>query len=184
MDPRYNLVSSADRDRASDLLRTGLAEGRLDAEEFNNRIARLFSEVRTYDELWSIIQDQPDASRAMPITAATVPVSGPTMPTGMAPVYYPQPRDTNGFAIASFVCSVLFLFTLGLGGLVGVVFGHIARHQLRQRPQGGNGLSIAGLIIGYIGILYMIIAAIGLYALFHYGIDHPVTTDPSGGVKV
>jgi peptidyl-prolyl cis-trans isomerase B (cyclophilin B) len=36
---------------------------------------------------------------------------------------------------------------------LGVIFGHIAIGQIKTTGEGGRGLAIAGLIIGYIGIV-------------------------------
>ncbi len=76
-----------------------------------------------------------------------------------APAYAPQ--KTNGFAITSFVLSLCF-FVCGIGSILAVIFGHIARKQIRERGEQGSGLATAGLIIGYIGIgitaLYLVSA--------------------------
>jgi amino acid transporter len=69
----------------------------------------------------------------------------------------PPPTGTNGFAIASFVLSFFFCL-YGIGAILAVVFGHIARSQIRRTGQQGAGLALAGLIIGYVGI--------GLWVLF------------------
>jgi hypothetical protein len=64
---------------------------------------------------------------------------------------YGQPsRGTNGFAIASLVCSIV---ACGVGSVLGIVFGHVARGQIRRTGEGGNGLAIAGLVVGYLGIV-------------------------------
>ncbi len=77
-----------------------------------------------------------------------------------APPAYSSPK-TNGFAITSFVLS-LFFFVCGIGSILAVIFGHIARKQIRERGEQGSGLATAGLIIGYIGIgimaLYLVIS--------------------------
>lgn len=61
--------------------------------------------------------------------------------------------STNGFAVASLVCSLLF-FTWGLGSVLGLVFGYIARRQIRDSggSQGGAGLAMAGIVLGWIGL--------------------------------
>ncbi len=64
---------------------------------------------------------------------------------------------TNVLAIVSLVTSILGF------GLVGVITGHIALSQIKQTREAGNGLAIAGLVIGYISI-----AAIVLW-LFVFG---------------
>ncbi|MHB8646518.1 MAG: DUF4190 domain-containing protein [Thermomicrobiales bacterium] len=69
---------------------------------------------------------------------------------------------TSGFAIASLLCSIASWFLIPFfGGVLGVIFGHIARREIR-RSQGwmsGDGLALAGLIIGYIHIALVILAA-------------------------
>ncbi|MGZ4363926.1 MAG: DUF4190 domain-containing protein [Gaiellaceae bacterium] len=62
----------------------------------------------------------------------------------------PQPTGTNGLAIASFVLSLLHL--LGLGSVLAVIFGIIARKQTKRTGQAGHGLATAGLVIGILGI--------------------------------
>jgi len=79
---------------------------------------------------------------------------------------YGQPTSvppTSGFAIASLICSVTSWFLIPfIGGVLGVVFGHIARQEIR-RSQGwkrGNGLALAGLVIGYIHIVAALVVGI------------------------
>ncbi|GHD06008.1 DUF4190 domain-containing protein [Zhihengliuella salsuginis] len=67
------------------------------------------------------------------------------------PGYYPQQmRPTNTYAIISLVSSFFI-------GLVGVIFGHLARKQIRETGEAGDGLAIAGLIIGYISIGFWVL---------------------------
>lgn len=83
-------------------------------------------------------------------------------PAGYYPPYL-QP-ETNIFAIFSLVFA---FFT----GILGIIFGHIARHQIKRTGQAGNGLALAGLIIGY--------AFVGLYILFIIGIFSIGISDPT-----
>jgi hypothetical protein len=55
--------------------------------------------------------------------------------------------STNGLAIASLVTSLLGI------SLVGVILGHVSRKQIRETGQGGWGLSTAGLVLGYLGLV-------------------------------
>lgn len=73
----------------------------------------------------------------------------------------PQPQytpnaPTNTWAIVSLVSSIMgwALFPV-VGGLVGVITGHMARREIRDSlgAQTGDGLAIAGLIIGYLNLL-------------------------------
>ena len=75
-------------------------------------------------------------------------------PGGYPGAMYPgiRPRSTNGLAIASFVMSLLWFF--GISALLAVIFGFVARRQIRvaQGAQGGDGLAIAGIVIGAVGV--------------------------------
>jgi hypothetical protein len=60
---------------------------------------------------------------------------------------YPQPTTgTNGLAIASLILAFLC-------SLAGLVCGIIALNQIRNRPQAGRGLAIAGIVVSCISIV-------------------------------
>ncbi len=75
---------------------------------------------------------------------------------------YPRPRDTNGFAIASLVCSLVGIFLLVLGPALGIVFGTVALRQIPRLGQSGRGLAIAGVTIGAIVLLLDVIGLIAI----------------------
>lgn len=80
------------------------------------------------------------------------PASGPPAPA----------RRTNGMAIASLVLSLTCCSPLG------VIFGHVAHKQIRERDEDGGGLATAGLVLGYVGlalIVLYIVFVVGLVAL-------------------
>jgi hypothetical protein len=62
---------------------------------------------------------------------------------------YAMPARTNALAVASLVCSLGGMITC-ISAPVGVVLGHIAKSQIRQSGEQGEGLATAGLWIGYI----------------------------------
>ncbi|MGC5017079.1 DUF4190 domain-containing protein [Micromonospora sp. DT47] len=70
-----------------------------------------------------------------------------------APATGGQVRGTNVMAILSLVFAFVF-------SPVGIVFGHIAKKQIRRTGEQGNGLATAGLVLSYIftilGILWII----------------------------
>jgi Domain of unknown function (DUF4190) len=75
---------------------------------------------------------------------------GPTTPP--AQVYYvPVRQQTNGLAVASFVLGLTWVFWIG--SLLAVVFGLAALSQISasEGRQSGEGLAIAGLVLGLIG---------------------------------
>ena len=71
----------------------------------------------------------------------------------------PQATGTNGWAIASLVCSV-FGWLCVIGGILGIIFGFLALGQIRQTGQKGRGMAIAGIVIGAIVTAIVIVAAI------------------------
>ncbi|WP_161987373.1 DUF4190 domain-containing protein [Prescottella subtropica] len=65
---------------------------------------------------------------------------------------YP-PRPTNTLAVLALVFGIL-------GGVLAIPFGHIARRQIRRSGEDGNGLALAGLILGYIWLTAAVVAAV------------------------
>jgi len=61
----------------------------------------------------------------------------------------PAPR-TNGMAIAALACGIggFFVFPASFAA---VVLGHIARREIRQTGEAGDGMATVGLVLGYIG---------------------------------
>ncbi|MGO8826734.1 MAG: DUF4190 domain-containing protein [Acidimicrobiales bacterium] len=86
--------------------------------------------------------------------------SGQPMPYGT-----PARRKTNGLAIASLVCSCAGIFLIGLPAVLGIIFGFVARSQIRQSQgaQGGDGLAMAGIIVGFavVGLLVVVFVVAG-----------------------
>lgn len=76
---------------------------------------------------------------------------------------YPAAATTNGFAIASLCCGLLGF------SLLAVIFGHVARSQIARFGQSGSGLATAGLVLGYIGMLAGLVAAIYLFNVADQG---------------
>ncbi len=77
-------------------------------------------------------------------------------------------NSTNGWAVVSLVFAILgWTFVLfGFGQLIAVVAGHIARRQISRRGQAGDGMAVAGLVLGYILILpVLMFLIVGLVAL-------------------
>jgi uncharacterized protein DUF1707 len=69
--PQDLRAGTADRERVLDRLRHAHVEGRLDAEEFDERITATFA-ARTYGELDALTADLPPAPAAPPAAAAGV----------------------------------------------------------------------------------------------------------------
>ncbi len=71
----------------------------------------------------------------------------------------PATKKTNGLAIASLVCSCAGILFLGVPGILGIVFGFVARSQIRKAngSQGGEGLALAGIIVGFAWIAILVV---------------------------
>jgi DUF1707 SHOCT-like domain/Domain of unknown function (DUF4190) len=132
-------ASSADRERAVDVLKAGFAEGRLTQDEYNDRMGQAYA-ARTYADLAALTADLP---------AGALPVAWPV--TAYQP---PPPGGTNSMAIASMVLGVAEFFTGGLTAIPAVICGHVARRQMRQTAQRGDGLATSGLVLGYMAIIF------------------------------
>jgi hypothetical protein len=90
---------------------------------------------------------EPTTAPAHPYTG-TYPTSGYGYGYGYGQPVYVQPvivtAPTNGMAIAALVCAVLGL------GPVAAILGHVARKQIRETGEQGDGMALAGVIVGWI----------------------------------
>jgi uncharacterized membrane protein len=84
-----------------------------------------------------------------------------------APYAQPGTAGHNGLAIASLVCSCIGIFLLAIPSVLGVIFGFVARSQIRRSggTQSGAGMALAGIIVGFavivIVVVIFIVAAAG-----------------------
>lgn len=74
-------------------------------------------------------------------------------------------HETSGKAIGSLVCGILFFFPPS--AVLAVVMGHLSMSDIRRSAGrlGGQGMAIAGLVLGYAGLAVvpiLIIAAIAI----------------------
>jgi len=72
-----------------------------------------------------------------------------------------QHPPTNGAAIASLVLGILWLWWFG--SFLALLLGYSARREIRasKTPQGGDGLALAGIILGWIGLGTLLLYALG-----------------------
>jgi Domain of unknown function (DUF4190)/DUF1707 SHOCT-like domain len=127
-------ASTADRDRAVELLTRAYTEGRLDKDEHDARVERAMT-AATFAELDAVVVDLPGA--------------GPVAPMPPAP---PQFAKTNSLAITSMICGIAQFMFGPLATVPAVVCGHMARSQIRRTGEQGAGMALAGLILGWIGV--------------------------------
>ncbi|WP_336032373.1 DUF4190 domain-containing protein [Geodermatophilus sp. FMUSA9-8] len=79
-------------------------------------------------------------------------------PYGYGYGYPVPPRRTNGLAVASMVLGILWLYWIG--SILALVFGYIARSQIRERGESGDGMAIAGIVLGWVGVGFFALAVL------------------------
>lgn len=130
-------ATDADRDKVHAVLQSAYADGRLTWDEFDARSSALI-EAKTYDQLSALTTD---LRRPVPYQPQ-----------------YPQQQlaarsGTNGLAGVSLGFGIGQFFLPIFGAIIAIVCGHVARGQIRRNGGQGDGLALAGLVLGYIGIL-------------------------------
>jgi hypothetical protein len=71
----------------------------------------------------------------------------PYQPQQAFPPSYPPPMTSSGQTNVMAILSLVFAFVFAP---LAIVFGHIAKKQIRERSEDGDGLATAGLVLGYI----------------------------------
>ena len=109
------------------------------------------------------VTDQPDPYAPPPEGGQPPPPQGSQYgqpqygqpPPGQPQYGYASPQaGTNGFAIASLICA-FFCSPLG------IVFGFVARSQIRRTGQGGDGLALAGIILSFVFLALGVVVTLG-----------------------
>jgi hypothetical protein len=135
-------ASTADRDRAVELVTRAYTEGRLDKDEHDARVERAMT-ASTFAELDSVVIDLPGAR-----------------PVAAMPSAQPQWAKTNSLAITSMICGIAQLMFGPLATVPAVVCGHMARSQIRRTGEQGAGMALAGLIMGWIGVGFTVLVVL------------------------
>jgi hypothetical protein len=154
-------AADADRDRAVEYLKAAFTEGRLTKDEYEARVGQVLT-AQTYADLDRLIAD--------------LSVPGPIMPPG--------PPKTNSLAVASLACGLGQLLLGPLPTIPAIVLGHVARGQIKRTGEGGAGLALAGLLMGWaavaLGVLLIAVAVAAVVTVSHGGgpVQAPV---PGGG---
>ena len=133
------LAAATDRERTMDVLKAAFGEGRITKEEFDLRASRTMS-ARTYAQL-GVRGRRPAVGpvlRRDAVPARLLPGREQPRPAGL-----PSGRSSAGS---------LEIFTLGFAAVPAVILGHLARQQIRRTGERGDGMAIAGLVLGYLGI--------------------------------
>jgi undecaprenyl-diphosphatase len=84
-------------------------------------------------------------------------------PAGAGRIYVSRSGVTNRLAVLSLVFAFVF-------APVGAVLGHLAKRQIRQRRESGDGLATAGLAVSYLAVGIGVLAAAGAAGLVGTGL--------------
>ncbi len=87
------------------------------------------------------------------------PSPGPQQPYA---AYPPPARPTNTLAIIALICAFVF-------APAGLVCGIIARRQVRQTGEQGDGMALAGIIVGWVFVglfLLLFLVWLAMFGLF------------------
>lgn len=150
------------------IARDGQQSGPFSQEEVRRKLSA--GELQPTDRGWQEGMAEWMPLSTFPMLVATAP---PMLTTSGGVTMY-QPATTCGMAVASLVMGIVS-FTLFpfLPSILAVVFGHAARSSIRQ-SQGrlvGDGLAVAGLVLGYIGVGLLVLGiAIATILLFTVGL--------------
>ncbi len=71
----------------------------------------------------------------------------------------------NGMAIASMVLGIVWVY--GIGSILALVFGYVAKKQIKQLGGQGSGMATAGIALGWVGIGLLII-----FLIFAVNVSH------------
>ena len=137
-------ATDADRDKVHAVLQAAYADGRLTWDEFDARSTQLI-ESKTYAQLSALTADL-----RRPV---------PYQPQYVQRPFGPSSR-TNGLAGVSLGFGLGQIIVPIFGAIIAIVTGHVARGQIRRTGENGDGLAIAGLVLGYIGILIPILLVV------------------------
>jgi Domain of unknown function (DUF1707)/Domain of unknown function (DUF4190) len=130
-------ASDADRDHVAGMLGTAYTEGRLSRDEYDARLAAVFS-ARTYADLHQVVKDLP---------AAQPPAVSPVSPVA----------KTNAFAMASLACGLAQFMVGPIATIPAIVLGYMARNEINRTGERGAGLALAGLVLGWMALILGIV---------------------------
>ena len=85
----------------------------------------------------------------------------------------PPYRGTNSLAIASMVLGIVWVFWLG--SLLALIFGYVARAQIRSRREGGDAIAVVGITLGWVGVatFVAVLVLVVEHLEFHIGSTSP-----------
>jgi hypothetical protein len=111
-----------------------------------------WQQVSAVEELRTLIPDAAAGVSQGGYAPYTPPGAGPAAP-------FVTGKPTSGLAIASLICGVAGLVSCLLPGIAAVICGHMALNRIEAADSklDGRGMAIAGLVLGYLSILVLVL---------------------------
>lgn len=130
------LASTADRDRAIEVLKASFVEGRLTKEELDVRAGQALRSL-LFPELMAIISDLPVG------------------PFGRLPAHPATPAfpRISSLAVLALVCVAAAPATAGITAIPAIALGHLARRQVRRTGEHGARIAAAAVVLGWFALL-------------------------------
>jgi hypothetical protein len=128
-------------------------------------------EIEAEERVRLQIRERLEAEQRVPPASPPIVLSPVALASFPSPAFdprlYPPPpaaARTNGLSIAALVLGILWLW--GLGSVLAVVLGYMAKGQIDSSDgrQAGRGLAIAGIVLGWIGVTSMLVLVLAFAA--------------------
>ena len=152
--------SHADRERAADVLKAAFAEGRLDQDEYTERVGQVHAS-RTYEQLAALTADLPVGPLGTLFPGSPFPGSGlPAVPAASGPLAAAdaaqaaeRTKPVSQLAIASlfFGLATLLFPVLPVTLFPAIILGVAALARISTAGQRGVGLAVAGISLAMLG---------------------------------
>ncbi len=109
-----------------------------------------------------------ESNAAAPPAAAAAPLSQPAGTIAPAGQNY-YPRQTCGKATASLVCSIIGLLCCQFCSILGIVFGFLAKGEIKNSngQLEGNTMATVGIVLGILGVIWGLVFGV-LYFLLGF----------------
>jgi hypothetical protein len=122
-----------------------------------------------------VVEKSPDDAPEEEIAADAPPPLPSAPPPPLPPSTLASEVQTSGMAIASLVMGIVGWTILPLiGSVLAIIFGYMARSEIRQRPDEltGEGLAVAGLVLGWlmVGVSVLLLCLGGLGMCFFFAV--------------
>ena len=110
-------------------------------------------------------------------------VSQPLPQAATAQAEWGAPPQTSNKAVASLICGVILCFVPS--SIAAVILGHLALADIKRSAgrMAGQGMAVAGLVMGYIGILFTAIFAVAILLTMRNTLRHDVPGNEAAAIQ-